>query len=79
MRVVMADIVGEQHARIQMTDSEGGTRMKAIAFRAVGTPLGDLLLSSKGGRLLHLLGQFKVNHWNGIDNVEFMISDASVA
>jgi single-stranded-DNA-specific exonuclease len=53
--------------------------MKAIAFRAVGTPLGDILLSSKGGRLLHLLGQFKINHWNGIDSVEFLIDDASEA
>lgn len=76
MRVVMADIVGEQHARIQITDAEGGPRMKAIAFRSVGTPLGDLLLSSKNGRQLHLLGQFKINHWNGVDNVEFMIDDA---
>ncbi|MDD3020401.1 MAG: single-stranded-DNA-specific exonuclease RecJ [Alphaproteobacteria bacterium] len=79
MRVVMVDIVGEHHVRVQMTESEGGARMKAMAFRAVGMPLGDLLLSSKGGRLLHLLGQFKVNHWNGVDNVEFMISDASPA
>lgn len=77
MQIVMADIVGEQHVKIVISDPEGGTRMKAIAFRSVGTPLGDLLLSSAKGRLVHLLGQFKVNHWNGVDNVEFMISDAS--
>ena len=52
--------------------------MKAIAFRAVGTRWGFVIVINQG-RLLHLLGQFKVNHWNGIDNVEFMISDASVA
>lgn len=79
MRIVMADIVGEQHVRVQVTDSEGGARMKAIAFRSVDTPLGKVLLNSKGGRLLHLLGQFKINHWNGVDNVEFMIDDVSVA
>jgi len=79
MRIAMVDIVGEHHVRVQMTESDGGQRMKAMAFRAVGTPLGDLLLQSKSGRLLHLLGQFKVNHWNGVDNVEFMISDASSA
>jgi len=78
MRVVMSDIVGDQHARVQITDAEGGPRMKAIAFRSVGTPLGDLLLSSKNGRPLHLLGQFKVNHWNGVDTVEFLIDDACV-
>lgn len=79
VRVVDADIVGEQHVRVQITDSEGGTRMKAIAFRAVDTPLGSALLSSKGGRMLHLLGQFKINHWNGVDNVEFMVNDACLA
>ncbi len=79
MRIAMVDIVGEHHVRVQMTEADGGQRMKAMAFRAVGTPLGDLLLQSKSGRLLHLLGQFKVNHWNGVDNVEFMISDASSA
>lgn len=77
VRVVMADIVGESHVRLQVTDSEGGARMKAVAFRAVGTPLGDMLLSSKGGRLLHLLGQFKINHWNGVDSVEFLVDDVS--
>lgn len=77
VRVVMADIVGESHVRLQITDSEGGARMKAVAFRAVGTPLGDMLLSSKGGRLLHLLGQFKINHWNGVDSVEFLVDDVS--
>ena len=77
VRVVMADIVGESHVRLQITDAEGGARMKAVAFRAVGTPLGDMLLSSKGGRLLHLLGQFKINHWNGVDSVEFLVGDVS--
>lgn len=77
VRVVMADVVGESHVRLQITDAEGGARMKAVAFRAVGTPLGDMLLSSKNGRLLHLLGQFKINHWNGVDSVEFLVSDVS--
>ena len=79
MRIAMVDIVGEHHVRIQMTEADGGQRMKAMAFRAVGTPLGDILLKAKGGRLIHFLGQFKVNHWNGVDNVEFMISDACLA
>lgn len=79
VRVVMADIVGQDHVRMQITDAEGGARMKAVAFRSVGTPLGDILLQSKQGRLLHLLGQFKINHWNGVDSVEFLVDDVSVA
>lgn len=79
VRIVMADIVGESHVRLQITDMEGGARMKAVAFRSVGTALGDILLQSKQGRLLHLLGQFKVNHWNGIDSVEFLVDDVAIA
>ncbi len=75
VRIVASDVVGEDHIKVVITDSEGGGRMKAIAFRSVGTPLGEVLLKSKNGRLLHLLGQFKINHWNGQDNVEFMVDD----
>lgn len=79
IRIVMADIVGDSHVRVTLTDSVSGGRMKAVAFRSVGTPLGDLLLSSAKGGLVHLLGQFKINHWNGVDNVEFHIDDASAS
>lgn len=72
------DRVGEDHIRTQMTDAEGGTRMKAMAFRAVGTPLGDLLLNHNH-RPVHLLGAFKVNEWNGLQSVEFIIADAQWA
>ena len=79
VRVTMADIVGTDHVQVQIADSEGGGRMKAVAFRSVGTPLGDVLLKSRNGALLHLLGQFKINHWNGVDSVEFLIDDVSIA
>ena len=79
IRVASADIVGESHVRAILTDSVSGGRMKAVAFRAVDTPLGDLLLKSPRGGMLHVLGQFKINHWNGVDSVEFHIDDASPA
>ncbi|MFA7276627.1 MAG: single-stranded-DNA-specific exonuclease RecJ [Pseudobdellovibrionaceae bacterium] len=79
VKITMADIVGENHVRVQITDMEGGSRIKAVAFRSRGTPLGDLLMESRGGRFLHLLGQFKINHWNGTDYVEFLIDDAAIA
>lgn len=79
VRIVASDVVGEDHIKVVITDSEGGGRMKAIAFRSVGTPLEDVLLKSKNGRLLHFLGQFKINHWNGQDNVEFMVDDVCLS
>jgi single-stranded-DNA-specific exonuclease len=73
----MADIVGESHVRIQISDQEGGTRMKAMAFRAVDTPLGDALLGNRGRQAIHLMGRFTVNEWNGRESVEFHVADAS--
>jgi single-stranded-DNA-specific exonuclease len=80
VRIVSADIVGGDHVRLQVVDQEGGTRMKAMAFRAVDTLLGDALLG-KGGRhqSLHLMGRFHVNNWNGNESVEFHIEDAAFA
>ncbi|MEK7802118.1 MAG: single-stranded-DNA-specific exonuclease RecJ [Pseudomonadota bacterium] len=77
VRVVMSDIVGERHVRVTLTDTVSGGRMKGVAFGAVDTPLGELLLKAPRGGPVHLLGQFQINHWNDVDNVEFHISDAS--
>ncbi len=77
VKIVSADIVGETHVRIQIVDREGGSRMKAMAFRAVGTPLGDALLGNRGRQAIHLMGQFRINEWNGTESVEFHVADAA--
>lgn len=77
VKIVSADIVGDSHVRLLITDIEGGTRMKAMAFRAVDTPLGSALLENRGKQAIHLMGQFHVNSWNGTDSVEFHVEDAS--
>lgn len=77
VKIVSADIVGDSHVRIQIVDQEGGTRMKAMAFRAVDTPLGDALLGNQGRQAIHLMGQFRVNEWNGTESVEFHVADAA--
>lgn len=77
VKIVSADIVGESHVRLMIADIEGGTRMKAMAFRAVDTPLGDALLGNRGKQAIHLMGQFHVNSWNGSESVEFHVGDAS--
>jgi single-stranded-DNA-specific exonuclease len=79
VKIVQADVVGENHVRVTLTDAEGGTRMKGVAFRSLDTPLGEALLKGKAGPPLHLMGQFKVNEWNGNESVEFHIADAAQA
>ena len=73
--VARAQIVGGTHVRCQLTGADGA-RLSAIAFRAVGTPLGDALLA-KGGAPLHLAGTIRRDRWNGEDRVQLRIEDAA--
>ncbi len=81
VRIWNASIVGENHVRCMVSDWEGGARAKAIAFRCVGTPLGEILLKSTVGaaRPLHLAGRVKVDRWNGTESPSFLIEDAALA
>jgi len=67
---------GGSHVSVMVSDAEGGTRMKAMAFGAVGTELGDALLGSNQ-KLFHVLGHLKVNEWQGKRSVELHIKDAA--
>lgn len=71
--IIKADIVGEAHIRVILGGSDG-SRMKAIAFRVVETPLGNALLGSDG-RTLHLAGKLKLDNWRGARDVQFQIED----
>lgn len=78
VRVHMADVLKEKHIRLQVSDWEGGRRMKAIMFNGVGTAVGDALLKQTA-RPFHLAGQFQINSWQGNESVEFFVSDAAFA
>lgn len=78
VRVQTADIVGTDHVRVQIGDSDGGGRMKAMAFRAAENPVGQALLSARGGNM-HLLGRLKINEWQGKESVEIHVEDAAPA
>jgi single-stranded-DNA-specific exonuclease len=75
-RIGFVDPVGEQHLRVAIPLDRGG-RLKAIAFRCVGQPLGNALLANRGGAL-HLAGHLRADRWNGRDDVQFVIDDAAV-
>ncbi|MCD6034415.1 MAG: recJ [Rickettsiales bacterium] len=82
-----AEIVGKDHIRCflgseQRTGnkiaSEKTGSLKAMAFRAVGTPLGDFLLGTKGTSC-HVVGQLRLNHWQGRTSAEFTVEDIAPA
>lgn len=74
-RVKFAKLVGDAHARVLLEGGDGA-RLDAIAFRAAGQPLGDLLMSA-GGMPLHVAGHLRRDTWGGRDRVELQIEDAA--
>jgi single-stranded-DNA-specific exonuclease len=74
-RVKFAKLIGESHVRV-MLEGGDGTRLDAIAFRAAGQPLGNLLLSA-GGMPLHIAGHLRRDTWGGRDRIELQIEDAA--
>jgi len=74
-RIMKADIVGTSHVRCILTDSSGG-RVKAIAFRAAETALGQTLLKAAGDPVA-LAGKIKIDRWNGNATVQLQIDDAA--
>jgi single-stranded-DNA-specific exonuclease len=71
------DIVGEHHVKVLLIDSQGSGRVQAIAFRAVGTPLGDALLGSRG-KAIQVAGSPRLSRWNGQEKVDFHIEDVLI-
>ena len=77
VKIISADIVGDGHVRTLVSDADGGgTGMKAMAFRAGDTPVGEAILKGKG-KVLHLAGRLKINTWQGRESVEMHIEDAA--
>ena len=75
MTLAYADVVGEKHVRMKLVGPDG-TRLDAIAFRSVGTALGEGLLKARGSRV-HVAGALRMDHWNGRARVQLLVEDAT--
>ena len=77
-RVARADWIGRDGASLRvMLEGEGLGRLKAMLFRAAGTPLGALL--STPGAPLHVAGHLRAEEWNGSVTACFVVEDAAAA
>lgn len=76
-RVVNAAVVGESHVRCVFTGADGA-RLSGIAFRALQSELGALLLNAKGSAL-HIAASLKADEWQGNVRVQAQIRDAAPA
>jgi single-stranded-DNA-specific exonuclease len=74
-RVLYADKAGTDHIRCTLASSDG-TRIKAIAFRAMGTELGELLLSERQ-MPLHIAGRLVADEWGSKRQPSVQIEDAA--
>ncbi|HET7911779.1 MAG TPA: single-stranded-DNA-specific exonuclease RecJ, partial [Pseudolabrys sp.] len=75
--LVYADPVGENHVRARLRSGDGKF-VNAIAFRAMGQPLGRALLDSRG-RVLHAAGHIAVDRWQGEERVQLRLADVAPA
>jgi single-stranded-DNA-specific exonuclease len=74
-RVLYADLAGHDHVRCTLVHADG-TRLRAVAFRALSTPLGETLLKERE-RPLHVAGRLAVDDFNGRRGAQLMIDDVA--
>jgi single-stranded-DNA-specific exonuclease len=76
-RVRFAEVVGAAgHVRFQLTSGDGA-RLKAIAFRAAATPIGDALLTAGNDGVLHVAGTLGLDHYQGRAEVQVRVTDVA--
>ncbi len=75
-RITYADRVGTDHIRCMLVASNGA-KLKAIAFRALGTELGELLLSERQ-HPIHVAGRLVMDEWGAKRVPSLQIEDAAV-
>jgi len=72
-----AQVVGAGgHVSFSLT-ADDGARLKAIAFRAATTPLGQALLGAGNDTRLHIAGTLGVDHYQGQASVQLRVTDAA--
>ncbi|MGN0904906.1 MAG: single-stranded-DNA-specific exonuclease RecJ [Alphaproteobacteria bacterium] len=66
------------HVSCTLVGRDGRSRMRAIAFRAADSEIGQVLLKSKG-ELYHMAGLIRPDTWRGPGQVQFVIEDVALA
>ncbi|GAA4643906.1 single-stranded-DNA-specific exonuclease RecJ [Pontixanthobacter gangjinensis] len=78
VHLIKADIVGNDHLRLIVGGQDGGS-LKAIAFRAAESEMGQALLHGAKGRKLWLAGRAKIDDWGSRPAAELHLEDAAWA
>lgn len=78
VHLIKADIVGTDHLRLIVGGPDGGS-IKAIAFRAAESEMGQAILHAAKGRKLWLAGRAKIDDWGSRPAAELHLEDAAWA
>jgi len=78
VRLVKADIAGTDHVRLIAAGMDGAS-LKAIAFRAAESDMGQALLHGARGRTVWLAGRAKIDDWGPRPAAELRLEDAAWA
>lgn len=78
VHLIKADIVGNDHLRLIVGGPDGGS-IKAIAFRAAESEMGQAILHAAKGRKLWLAGRAKIDDWGSRPAAELHLEDAAWA
>jgi single-stranded-DNA-specific exonuclease len=71
--IAYAEEVGQAHVRARLRSGDGAM-LNAIAFRAVGQPIGNALLKGRGQQI-HTAGTLSIDRWNGSERAQLRIMD----
>ena len=78
VRTIKVDVVGSGHVRA-IVAGDDGRNLKAMAFRAADTALGQALLAAGPSRRLWLAGRARIDEWSGRGAAELHLDDAAWA
>jgi single-stranded-DNA-specific exonuclease len=78
VHLIKADVVGTDHLRLIVGGNDGGS-LKAIAFRAAETEMGQAILHGAKGRKMWLAGRAKIDDWGSRPAAELHLEDAAWA
>jgi single-stranded-DNA-specific exonuclease len=73
-RLKDARLVGTAHIKVTL-EAADGSRLEGIAFRAAETPLGNMLLNSRGAQI-HAAGCLTADQWQGTRRMQLRLLDA---
>jgi single-stranded-DNA-specific exonuclease len=74
IRIVSAKVVAERHVFADVSDWEGGARLRLKLWNGVGTLSGESLLKARGVPGLSVIGSLELNRFKGRESVEMLVN-----